>query len=499
MFKRILCALLAGLMLVPLTACSESEVNKGGETTATVSGTPNASVEGEEETKKFLDDMPEKMDFEGREMRFAVEEGANGNLSELSIYIEEDTGDVVDSAVYNRNLTVSDRLNIQIVLAECLSGGNTVAPLVRTSVTGGSDDYDVIGLYQYFGARFASEGMLYNLNNLQYNDFDREYWGSMYIDAMSYKGKTYWATGDMALRYTGGMYVTYVNDRLWNDYFPGVSVYDMVDEGAWTIDKMYDISSQVYVDANADGKSTKDDVFGLALEINDLIDGMCAGLMVEFGSLDEEGTPYISLNNERTYVAYDKLYQLTHNNTGFINTATDDSIYLMTKYNEGKYMMVVNKLYQSAIYLREMEDDFKIIPIPKLDETQERYNTRIHDSVTLFGMPITAVGQADAVSATLEALASESYKVVSPAYYETALKVKFTRDSDSGRMIDLISQNVSTDFVTLYSNALSDINHFFRNNLSSGVESIASKFKSTQKVWDKVTEKFLTAFEEIED
>ena len=168
MLKRILCAMLAGMMLVPaLASCSESEVNNGGETSQTVSGTPSAEGETEEETKKFLDDMPEKMDFEGREIRFAVEEGANGNLSELSIYIEEDTGDVVDSAVYNRNMIVNDRLNIQIVLSECLAGGNTVAPLVRTSVTGGSDDYDVIGLYQYYGAKFATEGMLYNLNKLQ--------------------------------------------------------------------------------------------------------------------------------------------------------------------------------------------------------------------------------------------------------------------------------------------------------------------------------------------
>ena len=273
----------------------------------------------------------------------------------------------------------------------------------------------------------------------------------------------------------------------------------MVDEGIWTIDKMYELTSGVYVDANADTKVDANDTLGLALIYNDLIDGMCAGLMVEFGNLDEEGNPYISLNNERTYTAYDKLYKLTYGNPGFIQPSTDDSVTLMTKYNEGRYMMTCNKLYQSAIYLREMEDDFKIIPLPKLDETQDRYNTRIHDSVTLFGMPITAIGQADAISASLEALASESYKVVSPAYYETALKVKFTRDSDSGRMIDLISQNVSTDFVTLYSNALSDINHFFRNNLSSGVESIASKFKSSQKVWDKITQKFLEAFEDIEE
>ena len=50
-----------------------------------------------------------------------------------------------------------------------------------------------------------------NLSNVQNLDFSREYWGTNYINNMSYKGITYWATGDIALRYTGGMYVTYVN------------------------------------------------------------------------------------------------------------------------------------------------------------------------------------------------------------------------------------------------------------------------------------------------
>ncbi|MBQ4354814.1 MAG: hypothetical protein IJC71_07950 [Clostridia bacterium] len=495
MFKRILCALMASLMLLPLAACSDSKVNPSNDS-ANASGNANANGEGEEETRKFLDDMPEKMDFEGKQMRFIVEEGANGNLSELSIRVEEDTGDVVDSAVFNRNLVVSDRLNVEISLVDCLQGGNTVAPLVRTSVNAGSDDYDVIGLYQYFGASFASENMLLNMASFPYNDFKREYWGSMYIDAMSYKGKVFWATGDLALRYTGGMYVTYVNDTIWNNYYAGQNIYDVVDEGAWTIDKLYEYTSAVYEDRNADGAVDANDTLGLALVYNDLIDGMCAGLMVEFGRVDDNGNPYISLNNEHTISAYEKLYKLTHGNPGFIQPSTDDSITLMTKFNEGRYMITINKLYQSAIYLREMEDNFKIIPLPKYDENQANYNTRIHDSVTLFGVPTTAVENTEVISATLEAMASESYKQVSPAYYEVALKVKFTRDSDSGRMIDLIASHVSTDFVTLYSNALSDINHFFRNNLGGGKEAISSSFRTSEKVWAKIMEKFLAKLED---
>lgn len=38
----------------------------------------------------------------------------------------------------------------------------------------------------------------------------------------------------------------------------------------------------------------------------------------------------------------------------------------------------------------------------------------------------------------LEILNYESYKTVIPAYYETALKTKYSRDAESSEMIDLI-------------------------------------------------------------
>lgn len=36
-----------------------------------------------------------------------------------------------------------------------------------------------------------------------------------------------------------------------------------------------------------------------------------------------------------------------------------------------------------------MEQEFRIVPVPKLNEEQEHYNTMLHDGVTLFGIPIT--------------------------------------------------------------------------------------------------------------
>ena len=143
-----------------------------------------------------------------------------------------------------------------------------------------------------------------------------------------------------------------------------------------------------------------------------------------------------------------------------------------------------------------MDDDYGIIPLPMLDENQEFYNSCIHDSCTIFCVPIT-VANTTAVSAVLEALAAESARLVSPAYYEQALKVKYTRDSDAGDMIDLIYSHISTDFAFLYSSALSNMAHVFRTNISSKSESLASSIARSEKAWNKTLERFVQKLDEV--
>ena len=50
----------------------------------------------------------------------------------------------------------------------------------------------------------------------------------------------------------------------------------------------------------------------------------------------------------------------------------------------------------------------------------------------------------------IEGLAAESYKQLVPAYYEVALKTKYSRDEESVRMLDLIYEGVVYDFGLLY-------------------------------------------------
>ena len=68
------------------------------------------------------------------------------------------------------------------------------------------------------------------------------------------------------------------------------------------------------------------------------------------------------------------------------------------------------------------------------------------------------------ISAVIEALASESYRRVAVAYYETALKTAYTRDDLDAQMIDIITGQhdtvksvITKNFVYEYSASLGGI------------------------------------------
>ena len=332
--------------------------------------------------------------------------------------------------------------------------------------------------------------------NFPYNDFTREYWGVGYMDALSYKGAYFFATGPMALRYTGGVYVTYINSSLWNEFYAGTNLYDDVRDGKWTYDYLYDVTNATYIDANGNGSADASDTYGFILSLQDMVDGMAVGADVKWSERDSEGNVSIIVNNERSISFYEKLYKLMYNSTGAHSATQDDSVTVMKMFNDGYGMATINKMFQAEIYLREMEDNYTILPLPKLDEAQAEYNSAIHDGCTIFAIPITT-GNPDAVSAVLEALAAESARLVSPAYYDQALKVKYTRDSDAGEMIDLIYSNISTDFAFMYSNNLTDIAHLFRNNISNKNEALASAMAKSEKAWGKMLTRFLEKLDDV--
>ena len=95
---------------------------------------------------------------------------------------------------------------------------------------------------------------------------------------------------------------------------------------------------------------------------------------------------------------------------------------------------------QMVIRLREMETDFGIAPCPKYDETQKDYSNVVWFVGSYSAIPVSAES-IDNSGFILEAMAAKSREVLRPAYYETALSLKYLRDEESIAMLDLVIDN----------------------------------------------------------
>ena len=133
-----------------------------------------------------------------------------------------------------------------------------------------------------------------------------------------------------------------------------------------------------------------------------------------------------------------------------------EQLYLTDTYFQDDQALFADHTFYSACLLRDMASDFGIIPFPKFDEAQERYGSVAEAGSRITTVP-AVVKDTELVGAVLEMMHYLSYRDVIPAYYETTLKQKVSRDSVSAQMLDLILENIYYDLgATMFNDAIKD-------------------------------------------
>ena len=96
----------------------------------------------------------------------------------------------------------------------------------------------------------------------------------------------------------------------------------------------------------------------------------------------------------------------------------------------------------------------------------------------------------------LEALNAESYNTVKDAYYEVNMKVKFSRDETTRRMLDIIVDTEYFDFTFVNESATDHIVMYFFGEITSKNENIASAYEKRQKSFQNKLEKLFETYRE---
>ena len=408
---------------------------------------------GEEEPTaetKLSPDIPEA-DYGGHE--FTVLVSVNGEIAILNdFHAEEETGDVINDAIFRRNIFVEDKYNVKITDISMPASDGMDRPaaqkLIKNAVAAGDTTYDAAMLSGYATAALTQGGFLMDLNDMAPIDLTRPWWDQRANRDLMIKNRMFYTTGAISNVVNRATYAVLFNKQMIRDY--GLeSPYELVNSGAWTYDKLIEMAVNVTQDLNGDGKFSFDDRVG-ALVWDDTMMGIVNSIGEKCAVLNNNGEIELTLYSERTMKVFDTYMDFVMSDNALTYQRQDwDSVKsdAMFENNQALFFLQIIEL---VVRLRAMEIDFGVVPYPKLDASQEGYFNTVGSWHS--GFICVPIGQQDVsrTGAVLEAMAAESMYTLLPAYYDIALKGKYVRDEESEAMLDLIFSTKVFDLGWIY-------------------------------------------------
>lgn len=490
--KMFLIILIAGLLL---TSCQgdmtrSEEVTDTNDVMSEINADTDTSVE---EVQYEEDDLPSDLDYGGISVSILGWEGAANN----EFFADED-GDIVHDAIHSRNRTVEERLNI-VLTYSLLPGSydyrNSFVKTVSSSIMANDGAYDIVAGYSMCGASLAYNRLLIDLTQTDYLNFSKPWWPNSLIGEATCDGKLYFCSGDISTNMIDYLYATFFNKKLLRDSNLE-EPYQLVRAGTWTLGKVQEMSVAAGADINGNSKKDPEDSFGYVTHTtwSDSFFFACGLRTTEIGP---DRLPILSpkFGGEKAQELLSRL----------IDWFAGDTAYLATDYDiarncflEERALFMTTETYFAGTYLRYSELEYGVIPVPKYDEMQEEYYTVSSFPYSLYGIPVDAKDYSMS-SAVLECLASESYRKVSPALFETALKVKYANDDDASEMYDIIRSSNVFDFGRIFNDSMNSMTYsLYRSALANQNKNWISTYKSNETAMIKSLERVVTALTENE-
>lgn len=510
-------ALLIVAALLVLAACDGNE-----DDTSSIGGTSDTSdAETEPEFR-----LP-KQDFGGVTVTVLTDKVSE---TVASVYLASEFAptdlddDPVNDAAFNRAKLISEQYGIEIV-QETTESMQALVDTLKESVLINEDRYQIVcGALHYLG-KLTLDDVYVNLGDIKSNDYidlSQSYWDQQIVRDLTIDGKTYFVNGDAIVTDDEVTMGVFFNKQLAEDNhlaegYGAASLFEIVKNGDWTLDVMYEMAAEVAADNGDVGmewSADSDDIWGINGQLYD-----ASSLLASTGNTMtriENGVPILTIDEEKNINAFDKI----------MNIYRDDKVVALAEVNgetfgsgsEDKYDQVVKIMASGkALFtthyvgtvsnhdIRNANIRYGILPSPKLDQNQEDYiSTATVWWCTAMAIPVTNVQNFDATCYAMEALAYYGQQMLTPEYYERTLKNKrLPENDDSPEMLDIIFRNRVYDAGMVYNfgseNAddwSKEMLYFYPEIMRTKINTHISNFESVQDIYQNGMEDFIAAMAE---
>ena len=453
--KKILALLLLACMVFALCACPGNTGGPGDEYDPTVEPDP-------------IDAIPnDQYNFGGDELSISIR-----NDYVYEIYADAKSQEGIDPEIYKRNNYTERRFNFKIKPLQSLCTGEldykTHFNDVTLALQKQSFKFDVIFMWAFQSGQLV-KGMNYLDWRMQDNGeyilpytgaslaAKADWWPARMNDVSTIMGHQYVAISDMSISAMESAWSIVYNYNMVTreriaENLGYRDMYDIVEKGDWTLDLFYNMTKDILEDNPNDGivgQPDLSDTYGFMFQRNTGIDAFINAFGYQCVINDGENMPTLWTMDQTLITAAEDVVKLCTSKGAIDMLDTETDLKFFAERHAYFATMKLSALRTATMH--GMEDDYGILPYPKLNKDQTDYLTGSDDHCSVFSIPLMIdPDRYELIGVTMEALSARTNQVVKKQFYDTMLKTNSTRNLQDEKMIDTIINGRTFDFVVYH-------------------------------------------------
>ncbi len=490
--NRSMSTLLALSMLVPTwTACSGNKETLTD--TEAIEDVTTAEETTTVETEAYFSNALQTTDYDGATFRIGTGNAIGGWAPKiLTCIATELTGEVVNDALYTRDLWMEKAYNIDVSYENTDTwGGDTY----QNGIAAGDLGLELILEETASNCTYlAQRGSLYPMNMVDGIDLEAVYWFPALNESLLMGEDLYYGITAITPRLYVAAGIFMLNRDLLKDLNGLPDLYDSVKNGTWTMEQMLVCGQAALSDLDGNGTYDDKDRYGLLAET------MTAETLVmgagQYYMKNEGGELHITIGDENMYDLLKEVENLMIDPSTLFN---DDS-----RMDFNHIISSGNYLFRQATtsVLEEYRDfgyDYGVLPVPKYTESQAEYYSYANPWVTDSPMiPVSVSPSAlTFVGDITNAYAAYGYDHIRPAIFESVLKHRDARDEATAEIIDLVYENVTFSLCAIFwTKTYQEMTAHFSYGVI-GSQDITSRYAGFREAAENEKETIMENFREI--
>ena len=252
------------------------------------------------------------------------------------------------------------------------------------------------------------------------------------------------------------------------------------------------------MDLDGDGIWSVEDQYGFTMYEGNFSTAFTIGSGADMLTKDENNLPIWTGMSEHYVDVYTKVAgqifdEKSNNALNATGTLPGDlePFRLMFLYGRALFLVSVIGILKD---MRDAEFELGVVPVPKYDESQQNYRSKIFEGANACAIPITNQ-DVERTGLVLEHMAALSTDTVRDVYLNQTLDFKYIQDQEGQDMMDIILSTGIFELASVY--GWGGLNSTILDGINNGNVNLASKFAELASKTESDMQKTVEAFEKI--